>query len=99
MRQAVGRAQGEAGPTAVQRCAMTTIYVYLLHEGSDCWRPVDAEEVGPDEYRIVGMNRDPDDECWEFETGDVVLCERRRLSEGRNTEECLVAVARTDTTS
>ena len=67
-----------------------TIYVYVLDEGVDCWRPVEAVHEGDDRYRIAGANADPSDEHWEFAAGDVVVCERRTLSDG----EALVAVRR-----
>lgn len=67
---------------------MQTIYVYLLNEGTDVWRPVDAVHIAGDSYRIVGNNPNPDDEQWEFTTGQVVSCEVRELSGG----PCLVAV-------
>ena len=67
------------------------IYVYLLDEGTDVWAPVDAERVGDDLYRIVSENSDPDDECWEFTTGEVVRCIPRIFSGGA---QGLVAVAR-----
>jgi hypothetical protein len=69
---------------------METIYVYLFDEGVDCWRPVEAVREGEDRYRIVSANPHPEDERWEFGSGDLVICERRRLSEG----EALVAVRR-----
>lgn len=65
-----------------------TIYVYLFDEGTDVWRPVEAVHVSDDRYRITGTNSDPDDEHWEFQTGEVVRCELRDLSGGK----CLVAV-------
>jgi hypothetical protein len=70
--------------------SMPVIFVCLLDEGVDVWRPVDAEIVAPDWYRILSENENPDDEHWQFGIGDVVRCERRRLPDG----ECLVAVAR-----
>jgi hypothetical protein len=66
----------------------TTIYVYLLDEGTDVWRPVEAEHVGGEQYRILSANADPEDEHWQFQTGEVVRCETRKLSEGTH----LVAV-------
>lgn len=69
---------------------METIYVYLLDEGVDCWRPVEAVHEGGNRYRISGVHPDPSHERWEFATEDVVVCERRTLSEG----EALVAVRR-----
>jgi len=70
--------------------SMPIIFVYLLDEDVDVWRPVDAEIVAPDWYRILSENENGDDEHWQFGSGDVVRCERRRLSGG----ECLVAVTR-----
>jgi hypothetical protein len=67
-----------------------TIHVYLLDEGVDCWRPVEAVHEGGNRYRISGVNPDPSDEHWKFATGDLVVCESRTLSEG----EALVAVRR-----
>ena len=67
-----------------------TIYVALLDEGVDVWRPVDAEVLPDGLFRIVSPAPDPDDERWEFSSGSIVRCEYRRLSEGRT----LVAVER-----
>ena len=66
-----------------------TIYVQLLDEGVPCWRPVQALNEGEGRYRIVTSSPDADVERWSFAPGDLVRCERRRLSE----EEVLVAVA------
>ena len=59
-----------------------TIYVYLLDEGTDVWRPVQAEHLGDDRYRITSVNAARDDEQWQFKTGDVVRCSSRTLSGG-----------------
>ena len=48
------------------------IYVELLEEGTPCWRPVEAEHLGSELYRIVGEK--PEDEVWAFSVGDVVRC-------------------------
>ncbi|MBN4055056.1 hypothetical protein JYT15_00955 [Acidimicrobium ferrooxidans] len=66
-----------------QDAETTTIYVALLDEGVDCWRPVQAEHRGGDVYRIVGQPYDRSDEWWRFGHGDSVFCEMRELSEGR----------------
>lgn len=68
--------------------ALSTIYVALLDEGTSVWRPVEAQLLGENIYRIVSENADPDDEHWEFSTGSLVRCEVRRLSGG----EAIVAV-------
>ena len=45
---------------------ITTVYVYLLNEGTDVWRPVRAEPVSGDVYRIAEQAYDAEDECWQF---------------------------------
>lgn len=65
--------------------AIATVYVQLLLEGVDVWRPVEAKDLGGSLYRLVGAK--PEDEIWTFAVGDVVKCEDRRLNDGT----CLVA--------
>ena len=72
--------------------AVTQVYVYLLDEGTDAWRPVDAIPVAGDIYKLVAKHHDPEDEHWEFATGDELRCEARRLSSGMH----LVAVAKAE---
>ena len=67
------------------------VYVYLLGEGTDVWRPVQAEKLSDKLFRIVSQNTDPEDEKWQFSTGDIVKCEERILS---NSKKCLVTVER-----
>lgn len=67
---------------------MTTIYVALLNEGVDVWRPVDAVPTGQNAYRILGEV--PALEEWEFPPGSTVRCESKVLSGG---ETRLIAVA------
>jgi hypothetical protein len=54
----------------------TTVYVRLLDEGTDVWRPVLATPLG-DMYRLEGPK--PDDERWQFEPGALVRCTERRF--------------------
>ena len=68
---------------------ITEIYVYLLDEGTDTWRPVKAEKLSDNTFQIVSQNSDPEDEKWQFSTGDIVKCEERILS---NSQKCLVAI-------
>jgi hypothetical protein len=70
---------------------MAEIYVPLLDEGTPVWRPVVASHEGGDCYRILSTNDSPDDERWEFRTGEVVRCTLRTLSDG---PPCLVAFAK-----
>ena len=57
------------------------IYVTLMDEPVDTYRPVDATSLGGDLYRIESEKTDPW-EVWEFQTGAVVLCRHTRFSEG-----------------
>ena len=66
----------------VKSAQATTVYVSLLHEGVDVWRPVFAEHIRDDVYRIVGEPPDPEDEKWQFLPGQRVRCRLQQLSEG-----------------
>jgi hypothetical protein len=54
---------------------MDMIYVRLLDEGTDVWRPVNAEYIRSDIFKILP---NPDysslDESWEFLPGTLVKC-------------------------
>jgi hypothetical protein len=65
---------------------MRTIYVKLLDEGTDVWRPVAAEMIDDSIYRLVGEQADG--ETWEFEAGSMVRVEERQSE----SELILVAV-------
>lgn len=69
---------------------MTTlvqIFMPLLGEGTNCWRPVSAEPLGDGLFQICSLPNS--DEEWEFPTGSRVICEPRSFSNG---ESGLVAV-------
>lgn len=59
-----------------------TIYVKLLEENVDVWRPIKAKRLDGDIYLIIEQPYDRDDELWEFEPGERVLGKIIRLSEG-----------------
>jgi hypothetical protein len=59
---------------------MTQIYVPLLEEGTDVWRPTSAEHITEDVYRITGEA--PEDERWKFSCGQLVRCRQQKLSGG-----------------
>ena len=65
---------------------MAIIYMPLLDEGTDVWRPVEATHLKDETYRVEGEV--PEDERWMFAPGFLVRCELRTLSSG----EVLVAV-------
>lgn len=62
--------------------ATRTIFVALLDEGVDVWRPVQAEHLHDDIYRVVGQPYDREHESWQFGPGDIVRCEHVASSEG-----------------
>jgi hypothetical protein len=66
-----------------------TIYVPLLDEGTDVWRPVEATRLAENVYIILGAV--PDDETWAFPPGSRVRCEPRRV---HGEVDRLVAMAR-----
>lgn len=67
-----------------------TVFVRMLDEGTDVWRPVQAFRLGETTYRIADEPI-PEDEAWVFQPGDVVVVERRQ---GGAAEDSLIAVAR-----
>ena len=67
------------------------IYVSLVDEGTDVWRPVSARWVSDNVYEIV--TEQPLDESWSFPTGSHVTVGARRFSEG---DEGVVALALQD---
>jgi hypothetical protein len=59
------------------------IFVRLLDEGVDVWRPVQAKHLGGNRYRIVDQPYDREIETWQFEPGDEVACEWIDSTDGR----------------
>lgn len=58
-----------------------TIYIELLDEGVNVWRPVAAERREDGFYRI--LSGPPDEtEAWTFPPGSVVRCEEKAFSGG-----------------
>ena len=68
--------------------AMATIYMPLLNEGTDVWRPVKAKKIGELGYRVV--ENPPPHEEWAFSPGLILRCEERESIGGQH----LVAVAK-----
>lgn len=67
-----------------------TIFVRLLNENVDVWRPVQAVLLGDDVYHIIEQPYDRSNEQWQFEPGTAVKCKYTLLSDGL----CLVALSR-----
>jgi hypothetical protein len=68
---------------------MVTVYMPLLGEGINAWRPVQAIKRTDGFYKITSHNDDPEDENWSFSNGDIVRCEPKVLNDG---EEHLVII-------
>jgi hypothetical protein len=67
---------------------MPTIYMPLLNEGTEAWRPVEASRIAEGTYRIEGQV--PDGEEWAFPPGASVRCELKTFTGG---EPALVAIS------
>jgi uncharacterized protein YuzE len=58
------------------------IYVRLLDEDIDVWRPVQAAEVSDGVYRILDQHYNREIETWEFDIGATVVVELVELYGG-----------------
>jgi hypothetical protein len=58
------------------------IYVSLLDEKVEVWRPVQAEHLHGDLYRIVSQSYDQAIETWQFKPGDKVICQMIKSNDG-----------------
>jgi hypothetical protein len=67
---------------------MITIFMPLLNEGTDVWRPVNAERLGPDTFQVIGP--EPDHEEWMFTPGTIVRAIAKQFDDGK---EGIVAIA------
>jgi hypothetical protein len=66
------------------------IYVELVDEGVEVWRPVAAIDEGDGVFRL--RSDQPEGEVWAFPPGSRVRCEARELSGGG----AMVAIALAD---
>jgi hypothetical protein len=68
------------------------VYVRLLDEGTDAWRPASAIALTDGTFRLLEPDGyDPNAERWEFPPLTKVRCVTRKFADGG---EGLVAVAR-----
>ena len=56
------------------------VYVALLDEAVECWRPVDAKHMVEDQYLLCGPI--PAGDVWEFRPGEIVRCRERTFQDG-----------------
>lgn len=61
---------------------LAEIFVRLLDECVEVWRPVKADRIASDRFRIAEQAYDPGTERWEFEPGDEVICELVEADDG-----------------
>ncbi len=60
------------------------IYIQLLNEGTEVYRPVPAIKIKNNIYKLQGFDiYNPKDEIWEFSPGTYVQVEKRNL-DGEN---------------
>ena len=60
-----------------------TIYIPLLDEGLNVYRPTEAERLPDGSYLVRPTpDYDPEDEAWQFVPGSRVTCEVKQLSGG-----------------
>jgi hypothetical protein len=64
----------------------TIVYVELLDEAVDVWRPVAASHIREGVYRLG--DKEDEDERWSFPAGSLVRVEERELSDGRVLAAC-----------
>lgn len=50
----------------------TTIYVKLINEPVEVWRPVDAIRINENSYQLTLEQDVPEDEEWEFSPGETI---------------------------
>ena len=60
--------------------ATTQVFVGLLNEGTEVWRPVQARQLGGARYEILGPV--PAEEMWQFQPGAKVLCKEKAFADG-----------------
>ena len=58
----------------------TRIFMQLLNEGIDCWRPVNAKEGDGGIFEILGIM--PAGEEWQFAPGKLVRCRPKQFADG-----------------
>jgi hypothetical protein len=60
----------------------TVIYMPLMGEGTNCWRPVRAVQVDPDTFEV--LDHIPAGESWAFAPGARLRCRERVFQSGEH---------------
>jgi hypothetical protein len=61
---------------------METIYIKLLDEGTEVWRPVKAKRLTESTFLIINQNIEFD-EKWEFYPNQIVHCKQKIFSDNK----------------
>lgn len=59
-----------------------TIFVGLMDEGVEVWRPVQARPLDHGHFRIIGVDADTSEETWQFPVGAIVKCVNKKFADG-----------------
>jgi hypothetical protein len=70
------------------------VYVELLEEGTDTWRPTQAIPLENNLYKLLPTpDYNPEDEVWQFLPGTIVRCVEKRNDK---LQKILVATEKVD---
>ncbi len=63
---------------------MESIYVRLLNEGTEVWKPYKGEQISSKVYRLISEQElDENNVKPEFKPGDIVRVEIKKFSDGQ----------------
>lgn len=65
---------------AMGQADVITIYMPLLNQGTEKWRPVEGMRIAELGYMVTEPA--PTDEEWAFQPGHILRCEERQSSDG-----------------
>lgn len=69
-------------PSDPKSASRKCVFVKLLGEDVDVWRPVAAVHIANDTYELVDQPYDRETETWQFEPGELIVCKPIEVSEG-----------------
>jgi hypothetical protein len=67
------------------------IYVAVVDDGTEVWRPVQARVVGDDVFELLGVI--PAEESWQFQPGARVRCKTKVFANGERGQVAYEQVA------
>lgn len=75
------RRHGDTEEIAFGSIMETTVYMPLIGEGTECWRPVRAVRVNADIFQV--LDNIPVDESWAFAPFSRVRCREKVFADGQ----------------